>query len=135
MTTRPTASGISRRGALGASGLLFAACCAPALAANGVDATCAEASADRQLSAREIATPALTIDIVEHGVDSTAAIDEDLIDSTLIVPAAEAAEQDDARIDETDTPQHEIPPTATRLPGVSDSDLPRFRRQMYRTDI
>lgn len=28
-----------------------------------------------------------------------------------------------------------LPPTATRLPGVDDEDLPRFRRQMFRTDI
>jgi hypothetical protein len=28
-----------------------------------------------------------------------------------------------------------LPPTATRLPGIADEDLPRFRRQMFRTDI
>lgn len=29
----------------------------------------------------------------------------------------------------------ELPPAATRLPGVDDDELPRFRRQMFRTDI
>lgn len=28
-----------------------------------------------------------------------------------------------------------LPPTATRLPGIDDEDLPRFRRHMFRTDI
>ena len=32
-------------------------------------------------------------------------------------------------------PLRELPETALRLPGVSEKEQPRFRRQMYRTDI
>ena len=45
------------------------------------------------------------------------------------------AENADELVDAGDTQQPELPPSATRLPGVDDEDMPRFRRQMYRTDI
>ena len=40
-----------------------------------------------------------------------------------------SAKEDDA------VPVNDLPETAVRLPGVSEADQPRFRRQMYRTDI
>ncbi len=38
---------------------------------------------------------------------------------------------------ETDVavPANNLPETALKLPGVAEKDQPRFRRQMYRTDI
>jgi hypothetical protein len=40
-----------------------------------------------------------------------------------------------ADADESTGSNTQTPGPALRLPGVSDASLPRFRRQMYRTDI
>lgn len=62
---------------------------------------------------------------------------DDIEEAEMASPVTESASGDsDASGDETSgTPRGEAPPTATRSPGVSESDVPRFRRQMYRTDI
>jgi len=51
---------------------------------------------------------------------------------TIDAPAKQKdkGEQEDVTISKSETPE-----ITTRLPGVSVSDSPRFRRQMYRTDI
>lgn len=48
---------------------------------------------------------------------------------------AEDGEQGNRGLDEAASLHIEIPVTTTRLPGVSEVDSPRIRRQMYRTDI
>ncbi len=85
-----------------------------ALASNGFDTNC-EGVTD-ELPAPEIPAPSLTIKVADHG-PSTADADEE------------------AGSDETANTVNVPLGTVLRLPGVSDEDLPRFRRQMFRTDI
>jgi hypothetical protein len=61
--------------------------------------------------------------------------------ATLPALAEMNAEPTDLAVNETDPSDEatirntEIPDIATRLPGVSSEDMPRFRRYMLRTDI
>ena len=108
-------------------------------AATGVDVECPETKPQRPLIEVEIPVPlvnlpTLTVDIAEHGVDSAAAIDEKIIDDTIPPPAADVG-ADEVENDSGEAPTNDVLPTATRLPGVSEADLPDVRRQMYRTDI
>ena len=66
-------------------------------------------------------------------VDDTATIST-LADATTADSAVEELEEADA-VAETVDQSTETPAVTTRLPGASESSLPSFRRQMYRTDI
>jgi len=117
--------------------VLLAGWCAPAIASSGVEVQCPEADNERQLTVAEIAAPSLTIEVAEHGVDSSAAIDDEIDEPKALAPVPMPAEYDDDSVGdkESSPPRIESLPTATRLPGVAESDLPRLRRQMFRTDI
>jgi len=116
-----------------------------ALASNGFDTHCTEAS--NELPAAEIPAPSLAIKVAEHGLSSAAAdMDAPVAEpgSESVASPALAGVTTEPPTDEEKEPQgakestntaRELPGTALRLPGVSDADLPRFRRQMYRTDI
>ena len=139
MQARHTASKKALFSGSGIAGLLLAAWTVPVFASSGHDARCPEADADAKIRAAELISPALTIpaltiEVTEHGVDSSADIDEEIVDSPRLTPSADS-EEVVREVDPTTAPRNETLPTATRLPGVSDSNLPRFRRQMYRTDI
>lgn len=115
--------------------LLMGAWCGPALGSSGIDIACG--SSDRPLHDPTIAASAA---LAAH-TESTLA--EILDDETVQLPTlAEAVT--DTRIESTEEAEDaetettlgtETPAIITRLPGVSDSVLPSFRRQMYRTDI
>jgi len=63
-------------------------------------------------------------------------LEEELTTSPTIRTVESSDEQDDdSNPDDAAIRNTEIPDIATRLPGVSASDLPRFRRHMFRTDI
>ncbi|MBT8100369.1 MAG: hypothetical protein KJO82_11485, partial [Gammaproteobacteria bacterium] len=47
-------------------------------------------------------------------------------------PAVSERQSSDAADSDAETPR---PGTATRLPGISETDLPRIRQRMYRIDI
>jgi len=140
---RLTASNHVLSGAAGLFGLLLALCTAPALASSGIDVRCPEADEKRELTAEEIATPpqhalpSLTLRVSDHGVDARTAAGDDMIETSLVAPSVQTAEeaQQSESFDNPDASRDDIPPTATRLPGVSATDQPRFRRQMFRTDI
>lgn len=92
-------------------------------------------------------TPVLVMRVADHGLtDSSADMTDSASDPTdekVVSPAlaevadvnlpdssdTSAAEEDDA------IPATSLPETAVKLPGVSEKEQPRFRRQMYRTDI
>ena len=143
MTTRFDKSKFSLTGA--ATALLFALSCSPVLASNGFKTHCSEAT--EELPASEVAVLSLDIRLVDHGpIDAAADMkapateptDEDLpspalADATTTKStddAEEKIENDDKSITVSDPPG-----TALRLPGVSEKDQPRFRRQMNRSDI
>ena len=68
-----------------------------------------------------LADDTITTPVLADATTTTDSVVEELED-------ADAAEEKVKTVTET-------PAITTRLPGVSDSSLPSFRRQMYRTDI
>jgi hypothetical protein len=119
-----------------AAALMLGAWCAPAIGSSGVDIDCPESKSALGRPLTE-ARPALT----SH---SESALQDILEDTTLAtLPAlAEASNQpvidkvDDAdSLEEPSTSRASTPGITTRLPGVPESSLPSFRRQMHRTDI
>jgi hypothetical protein len=110
--------------------------CGPAVGSSGIDIQCPEAA-----SAPENPLGTLKPALASH---NDAAL-EDILDDTALttLPAlAEAANEtviedvDDAEsADEGPTRRDRTPAITTRLPGVPESSLPSFRRQMHRTDI
>ena len=118
MNSRRAPATISALGATtGAVALVLGAWCGSAFASADVQAprselvSHTETSLHEILGDAEIASPAIR---------------------TIDAPAKQKDEggKEDVTISESETPE-----IATRLPGVSASDSPRFRRQMYRTDI
>ena len=95
----------------------------------------------------EISTRVLTIRVADHGLSNSAANMKDSAndpaDEKVVSPAlAEVVDvklsdgNETSSVEEDDSaPVNNLPETALKLPGVSAKDQPRFRRQMYRTDI
>lgn len=132
--------------------LLAAWFATPVIAAPNVDIGCDDV-ADATL---EIPVHELNAEIVNHDLD---AADADALDAeneaeglspanqltpraaaTLqkafeesARPLAEVTPASDDGVDNTD--RVELPEMNTRVPGVTDSELDRYRRQMYRIDI
>ena len=129
----------------GTAAVLLGAWSMSALASNGFETICSAAA--RALPAAEIPVRSLTIEVVEHGLTSAAA-DMDAptaesVSEAVVSPAlanvttkslGDAVEKQ-VGLDETAGTASELPGSALQLPGVSQANLPRFRRQMYRTDI
>jgi len=92
--------------------LLAGAWCLPALASNGLTNTSEEASDSVPTAAVEAASPILIekIDTALHEID----------------------DGDDAK---KPIETSELQSVTPHLPGVSNASLPRFRREMFRTDI
>lgn len=114
-----------------------------AFAATGIDDDC---PTSRKALAVNIAPPSLQADVVDYsgtepqaGSDAAPArplADADLRTSALLRQIAPKAEAEDTETADTrEEPDGDLPPTATRIPGVADEHMPRFRRQMFRTDI
>jgi hypothetical protein len=137
---------------LGMLALLFA-CGSHALAANGLDSNCIEHSPSCAVD-RTDATAPLSATVTESGLSSSATIDSLLTESSVetsqrpLTPIytgttnflREIFGDDDLQgnfeIDtDSDPKPSDLPPTATRTPGIDSDDLPRFRRQMFRLDI
>ena len=126
-----------RTGAMAtAAVLVFGAWCAPAIGSSGIDIHCphAESALDNPLSA-------VNPDLASQNESALHDILEDTAVATL--PAL-ADTTSDAGIDDVDEAESADQPTrrsaatptvTTRLPGVSESSLPSFRRHMHRTDI
>ena len=143
MTTRTVPTNNALACGSGFAALLLVAWCSPTLAATGVDVECPESEPQNKLVATnveipELEIPSLKIDVAEHGVDSSSDIEDEISDPPLASPAVTKGEEVDEAaedVEDADAGVSDTPPTATRLPGVPESELPRFRRQMYRTDI
>ena len=114
-----------------------------ASAATGVDEDCPETRAE---IVAEISPPSLHVNAVEHvGDTSVTATDSaaarplasgtDTQTSALLNKALPRPAGDSDSIASEKDSTRDLPPTDMRLPGVADEDLPRFRRQMFRTDI
>ena len=129
----------------GTAALLLGAWSASALASDGFDSHCTEAT--NALPAPEIASPSLNIEVVEHGMTRAAdnmdapAAESNSDSSALPALAGVATEsssvavEEQAGAEESANTANKPAESALQLPGVSEAALPRFRRQMYRTDI
>ncbi len=151
MAGRQTAPGNGKVFAANAVTLLLAACFAtPVIASPNVEIGCDDL-ADATL---EIPVHKLNAEIVNHDLDAR---DGDRLDAAESLspanhltpraaatlreafserarPLAEAATPaGDDGVD--DSAREEPPEMNTRVPGVTDSELARYRRQMYRIDI
>ena len=129
----------------GTVALLLGAWSASALASNGFDTHRTET--DDALPAPNIPAPSLTVEVAEPGLTiasahidapaakpgSESAVSPAWADVTKNPPTDDLDKQADA--DESTGSKTQPPGPALRLPGVSDENLPHFRRQMYRTDI
>lgn len=118
-----------------AAAVMMGSWCGPALGSIGTDIDC-DASERRLGEAAIAATPALAAhtetalaDIFDDDPATLPAMPE-TVTKSKVEPADEAATAEDAALQDSETPM-----MITRLPGVSDTVLPSFRRQMYRTDI
>jgi hypothetical protein len=121
--------------------LLLGAFCVPALASSSIGEMCADTD-QASLPAGHV-TPA-TAELASH---TDAAIEDMLADnsdetqeSTRAV--AEVASDTPAKerdkspsVDAAAIRSDDLPGIATRLPGVPESTVPSYRRQMFRTDI
>ena len=127
------------------STLLLGLACSSAFASNGFKLDCDEVN--ETLRAVQIPTPSLVIRAVDHGLTDSAADMKDpasdpsveKISSPALAEVADvslnnSSESSSANEDDA-VPVNDLPETALRLPGVSEKEQPRFRRQMYRTDI
>lgn len=95
----------------------------PALVLRTVDLGLTDSSADMKDPASEPSTAEITSSTTPALADVA---DVSLTDSN---ETASSVKEDDA------IPSNKLPETALRLPGISEESQPRFRRQMYRTDI
>lgn len=127
--------------------LLAAWFAAPVTAAPNIEIGC-EDVADATL---EIPAHKLNAEIVNHDVDDQAiGSDSDVLTPAHYLtpqaqatlrkvfddtarPLAELAPRNDDSVD--DVAREELPDMNARVPGVTDSELARYRRQMYRSDI
>ncbi len=97
--------------------LALGAWCGLAFASADVQAPCPELVSHTETSLHEI-------------------LGEDEITSPTIRTLDSTAEKkDDGEKEDLTILNSDVPEIATRLPGVSSSVSPRFRRHMYRTDI
>lgn len=125
--------------------LLLGLSCSTVFASNGFKSDCDEVN--DALPAVEIPTPSLTIRLVDHGETDSAADMKDpasdpaieKVTSPALAEVADVKLNDSSESSSTETddaiPVNDLPETALSLPGVAEKDQPRFRRQMYRTDI
>ena len=144
MTTRSRRSKYALSGATVA--LLLGTWSTSALASSGFKTHCSEVT--HELPAPEIPAPSLNIKLADHGlIDATADMNAPASEpgnETLPSPALadiknksapETANDDNLVEDAKAVPVSKPSETALTLPGVPEEDQPRFRRQMYRTDI
>jgi hypothetical protein len=128
-----------------AAALLFCLSCSSSFASNVIKSDSDEITDPPATNSSP--APRLTLRTTDHGLTDSVADMKDpasdpaaeKVSSPALAEAADSNADEGAENATTDTDTtvaiDELPETALRLPGVADKDLPRFRRQMYRTDI
>lgn len=131
-------------GGKGAAALLLALCCTPALASSGVEDLAIDVADPGSVAAVQL-TPRIA-SILREIFDETVPEEQDVENATPVNPpsAAPLAEliapdlrEKSRSIDAADIRKSESDLTRvkTNVSGVSEDELSRFRRQMFRTDI
>jgi hypothetical protein len=124
-----------------ASALLLSLSCSFTYASNLVKSDCDEMNDPPAADASS--APPLAIKMTDHGLTDSASDMRDpasdpaaeKVSSPILADDAEETVTESVTETDASVAVDELPETALRLPGVSDQELPRFRRQMYRTDI
>ena len=113
--------------------LLLGATCGSAIASTEIQAPCPESTSHSDVlhsileADRERAPMVRTVDGSESVSQAPRAdTDTDQLDNEI----DDVSPQVDSSVSDTTGPEY-----STRFPGVSASDMPRFRRHMFRTDI
>ena len=135
MTTRQAPQTHVTLSATGISALLLlGVCCGTALASTEASEPCPEVDDYDETSLREI--------LDSDGITSSAIRTIDSTNSVSTAPLANsrinASVADSEKVANSENSTDLSAPVAeitTSLPGVPETDLPRFRRQMFRTDI
>ncbi len=117
MKIRRTQATITALSATGAAALVLGTWCGPAFASADVQTPSPELTSHTDASLQE------TID------------EDDLRLPTIHTIDSSTKLENESKTNDVTILNTELPAIVTRLPGVSPSDLPRFRRHMYRTDI
>ncbi|MGA8205134.1 MAG: hypothetical protein WB812_11490 [Woeseiaceae bacterium] len=114
--------------------LLLSAVGVPALASSGIDEICNHPGQPLPTARSAEATPKLTAR-TETTLDDVLVDDTDDSGTASAKGADKTESASDSAIEAASMRNIKFPHVATSLPGTSDSTLPSFRRQMFRTDI
>lgn len=141
MAVRPTGRKQSNLAALAAGLALATGFVTVAYAAPGHDTLCSS-TRDATL---EVSENSLSVTLVNHEIEDQEAADkvdvisaEHLLRPRAVATIREVFADSDDEAEQAETEQSEADETVimnTRVPGFSDDDLARFKRQMYRKDI
>lgn len=110
--------------------VLVGAWCTPTLASNGLGSTSAASSDSVPTAAAEVASPIL-IENIDTPLHKTG--DKNHAEAGLM-PVYTKYEELESDVEDS-IAKTRLQVIAPRLPGVSNTNLPRFRREMFRTDI
>ncbi|MEM7432580.1 MAG: hypothetical protein AAF351_11690 [Pseudomonadota bacterium] len=103
--------------------------CGSVLAANTVEV---EVDCDdSELASSAVPAPKFTVTVTEADVDG----DQDTDISAPSSSLTDAVNAEEAALEDGTDVETRLPADAVRLPGISQENLPRYRRQMNRTDI
>ena len=116
--------------------VLVAAIGVPALASSGIDEICDHASRPLPATNSTQAAPKLAAR-TETTLDEVVLADDTADTETTPAKATDnkSDRASDSAVEAASMRNIEFPHAATSLPGASESALPSFRRQMFRTDI
>ncbi|MGI9249419.1 MAG: hypothetical protein ACR2QI_10410 [Woeseiaceae bacterium] len=124
--------------------LLVALYASPALASSNASTICNDvADASLEIAPGELLAKNVSQNIDTNGVEITESASEmeTLSPTHYLAPRVEAVlrkvfEDSATPLADSEQPDEDDAPTMkSRLPGVSDDELSRYKRQMYRTDI
>lgn len=130
MTTRKARQTYAVLSTTGLAVVLLGAWSAPALASSDISTPCPDLTAQSDASLHEMLNEDVTTPLVR-----TVDTNDSVALADAAVKSADADDDENEASEEATIRNTEMPAIATRLPGVSSTDLPRFRRQMFRTDI
>lgn len=131
MTTRKAAQQVQMLSATGIASLLLLG---SALASTENQVPCPELANDAETSLHAILDSADVTSPTIRTIESSEAVSPTPVADTTAKPTDEAREAT-GNADQAVVGHKAIPEISARLPGVSASDQPRFRRHMFRTDI
>ena len=114
--------------------LLLGAWCGAALASTEIPAPCPEPGKQTEASLHEILDGDKVTSPNIRTIDSSDVATPPPLSDTASEQSIDEHDSENDHKDAVST-SSELPAITARLPGISSSELPRFRRHMFRTDI